>query len=241
MKKIQVTLKKEVTLKELNQVTFGRVSDYFSSMGISVEDMQNTFMDVENFSRGYAVTFISKDGKKNTLYYDNLNLFDVVELEIQEFTSKETSINGKKLPASTKKIPFEIYRGKNILDFGGGKFDNLKDYLKREYDINLFIYDKFNRTDAENFEALGCRPSAIICNNVLNVIQEDEIIQIIANLIQAYNVPYFVSVYNGTGSGSGKKSKNDCYQRHEKTKEYLKFFKGANLVKNVIVGLKKKV
>ena len=46
---------------------------------------------------------------------------------MQSISSKNTSINSSKLPAIVKNIDWEQYRGQNVLDFGGGKFDNLKD------------------------------------------------------------------------------------------------------------------
>ena len=73
----------------------------------------------------------------------------------QRFTSKETSINKNKLPSSTKKINWELYRGQKVFDFGGGKFDNLKNYLKENFDITLYVYDKYNKSDEENSLAIA--------------------------------------------------------------------------------------
>ena len=155
----------------------------------------------------------------------------------QKFTSAETSINKNRLPASTKKIEWEQYRGKKVLDVGGGKFDNLKDYLKGEYNIDLYVYDKFNRSEEENEQALSIKPSLVICNNVLNVISEDEVVEGLVGFIQGYGVDYVVSIYEGNRSGEGKASKKDCYQRNEKVGEYVKFFgEGAEVRKGMIVN-----
>jgi hypothetical protein len=159
-------------------------------------------------------------------------------MDIQKNSSANTSVNSTKLPASTKKINWEVYRNCNILDIGGGKFNNLKDYLKESFNIDLYIYDKYNRTTEENTTALYCHPSVIICNNVLNVIEENSIIDQITKLIQAYKVPFFISVYEGNRTGLGKTTKKDCYQRNEKTADYLKFFftGNATVKNNLIVG-----
>ncbi len=155
--------------------------------------------------------------------------------KIQEFSSKETSINKNKLPASTKKIDFSQFEGMQGLDIGGGKFDNLKDTLKDNYNIDLFIYDKFNRTETENGQALLCQPAFILCNNVLNVIKEDDIILDIIKLIECYNVPFFLSVYEGDKTGDGKQSKKGCFQRNQKIQDYVKFFTVDIKIKNGII------
>ena len=145
---------------------------------------------------------------------------------MQSISSKNTSINSSKLPAIVKNIYWEQYRGQNVLDFGGGKFDNLKDYLKAEYDITLHVYDKYNRSHEENIEAKRCKPSLIICSNVLNVIDSDADIFDITKLLDSYRVTTVYSIYEGDRSGEGCYTKPDCYQRNAKAGEYLKFFIG---------------
>jgi ABC-type Fe3+-hydroxamate transport system substrate-binding protein len=155
---------------------------------------------------------------------------------MQNFTSAKTSINKNKLPASTKKINWELYRGKKVLDVGGGKFDNLKDFLKLNFEIDLFIYDKFNRTNTENEMALTCQPDLIISNNVLNVIDSIDIIKSIISTIEGYQKPFYISVYEGNKTNIGNATNKDCYQRNERTKEYLKYFNNAVLKNNLIIG-----
>lgn len=156
----------------------------------------------------------------------------------QTTTGKGTSINSRCLPASTKKIDWKQYQGQNVLDVGGGKFDNLKDYLFETYSIRLYIYDPYNRGEDENNAALSCNPAAVISNNVLNVVDCDESLIQIIDLISSYNVPYYISVHEGDRSGIGKITGKDSYQRHAKTKDYLKFFKGKPVVikDKVIMG-----
>lgn len=154
---------------------------------------------------------------------------------MQKFTSAKTSINKSKLPASTKKIPWYAYQNKKVLDIGGGKFDNLKGFLKQEYNIDLFIYDKFNRTHEENQTALHCEPELIICNNVLNVIDSIDTIKDIAHLITTFKVPFIVQVYEGNKTNEGKQTNKDSYQRNATIKEYLQYFPNAKIQKGLIV------
>ena len=162
-------------------------------------------------------------------------------VRMQKMTSANTSINKGKLPASTKKINWEQYRGQKALDIGGGKFDNLKDHLKAEYDIDLYIYDKFNRTAEENVKALSCEPQVVICNNVLNVIDANEVVEEIVARIVGYTVCFdadaYVSVYEGDKTGKGRVTKKDCYQRNERLTEYLKFFKRWNVESRIEKGM----
>lgn len=147
----------------------------------------------------------------------------------QSISSKHTSVNKSKLPAIYSYIDWNKYKGSNILDYGAGKFDNTRVYLKDNYNINLYTYDKYNRTEDENIEALNCIPSAIICANVLNVIKEDNIIQDIVNKCLSYNVPTFFQIYEGGKTGIGSISKKDCWQRNENVGHYVRFFKNKNI------------
>ncbi|MCK5661858.1 MAG: hypothetical protein KAI17_00150, partial [Thiotrichaceae bacterium] len=85
---------------------------------------------------------------------------------MQQMTSAATSINQVN-PAIRTILP--QLTGLTILDIGGGKYDSNKIYAAG-LGVTLYVYDKFNRTEKENIEALACNPDTIVCNNVLNVI-----------------------------------------------------------------------
>lgn len=148
----------------------------------------------------------------------------------QQFTSKYTSINTKQLPAIYSKINFEKLRDKTIFDYGSGKIETVR--LIREkletYDIDYIPYDIYNLSPADNCYALERRKEAdiYICSNVLNVIKEDDIVQmIIDEIVQLSNTKsYFFKIYEGNKSGVGKQTKKDCWQRNQKTKDYLQQF-----------------
>jgi hypothetical protein len=143
----------------------------------------------------------------------------------QKYSSANTSINSTKLPASTKHIEWKKFTGKNFLDYGGGKFNNLVNFLQDNFNINCHVYDKFNRNWKENLDALECKPAGIICNNVLNVIEEMEVINSILNHIASFDTVVYFSIYEGNKSGVGKITKSDCYQRNETIKEYVPMIK----------------
>lgn len=152
----------------------------------------------------------------------------------QEFTSKNTSINTKKLPVIYSKLNLEKLKGKIIFDYGAGKpqtVNMIRDFLEK-YDIDYIPYDIYNLSDADNCYAFERRYEAdvYICSNVLNVIKEEEIIQSIINEFFMFvlhyhsgimNKPFFFKIYEGDKSGNGKQSQKDCWQRNQKTKDYI--------------------
>ena len=75
---------------------------------------------------------------------------DIKEVS-QEFTSENTSINSGKLPAVFNMVSFEP--GTINLDFGGGRFDNVAEYLT-QYDVVNLVYDPYNRSKEHNREVI---------------------------------------------------------------------------------------
>ena len=75
-------------------------------------------------------------------------------------------------------------------------------------------------------------------SNVLNVIDDDDMIRDICSKA-ARHKHFFITVYEGDKSGAGRRSKEDCYQRNEKIKSYVKFFhtdKGIYVKNGVITN-----
>ena len=146
----------------------------------------------------------------------------------QTYTSANTSINSAKLPAIYNKINWHraILTNETIMDYGCGKFNNAKDFVEG-IGFEWHGYDKYNRSKEENGMVLDFllekgTADIVICSNVLNVIDSEEEVKKIARIIRNYSKHYFVTVYEGDKSGKGRITKNDCYQRNESVKEYLK-------------------
>lgn len=139
-------------------------------------------------------------------------------------TSKNTSINSKKVPAIFKKIEW-INHGETInVDIGGGKYDTAVEYLK-QFGIKNIIFDPYNRSMGENIKTIcdvvmyGAESATI--SNVLNVIpQRGKRIDLLKKAKRWANV-VFISVYEGDKSGVGRKTKKDCWQENRKLKEYF--------------------
>lgn len=157
---------------------------------------------------------------------------------IQEFTSKETSINT--VNAIYKKGYFKI--GDEILDYGGGKYDSNVKYLS-QIGIKCFVFDPYNRSIEHNDRVLNyfkAKQGAdnIVCSNVLCVIKENEVVLDILRKI--YNISskragskIYIQIYEGTKSGVGTSTKKG-YQRNEIAANYLKYiekvFNGASVI-----------
>ena len=143
----------------------------------------------------------------------------------QEFTSENTSINSGKLPAIFSMVNFEPNTVN--LDYGGGKFDNVADYLS-QYDIVNLVFDPYNRTRKHNSEVIDILKeiggaNTATCSNVLNVIKEPEarlqVLENISDLVRPDGKVYF-TVYEGDGKGNEGPT-GSGYQLRRKTEEYL--------------------
>lgn len=150
-------------------------------------------------------------------------------IQEQEFDSSVTSINSSNLPAVFKNSNVKMNPGTVNLDYGGGKFDNVAEYLKDKDVINL-VYDPFNRSKEHNKEVLQIvrkngGADTVTCSNVLNVIQEESIrlsvLKNINRLVKSGGTVY-ITVYEGDGSGQGKSNpKRKSYQTNMKTQDYV--------------------
>lgn len=166
---------------------------------------------------------------EKNVYFGKLHLNEDFEADIQEigqeFTSANTSINSTKLPAIFKMVNFEP--GTVNIDYGGGKFDNVAEYLS-DYDVINLVYDPYNRSKEHNNEVIatlkehGGADSAT-CSNVLNVIKEPEVrLNVLSNIKKLVkpggNV--YITVYEGTGKGDERETSSG-YQLNRKTADYL--------------------
>ena len=98
----------------------------------------------------------------------------------QEFTSMNTSINSKNLPAAFRK--FKPLEGERVLDYGCGRFWLNTSTYCIDRGVKMYLpYDKYNCSDNLNSAAMAycelCFVDRVYCCNVLNVIKEDDIIQ----------------------------------------------------------------
>ena len=162
-----------------------------------------------------------------------------------DITSKNTSINSKKLPAVYNRLNWDALRERwakitkfdrtpIVLDFGCGRYtDHIEHFLATK---GFFYkgYDPFWKNSKENNEALACKPYIVICSNVLNVISNKETVKEIQEVLRDFSFPallgqnvvqepsfYFITVYEGDKSGIGRMTKPDCFQRNETLDNYI--------------------
>lgn len=167
---------------------------------------------------------------------------------IQQYSSKNTSINTKKLPCVYNALNLSKLRSKTIFDYGAGKPETvslIRNYLE-EYDIDYIPYDLYNLSPADNTYAFERRKEAdlYICSNVLNVIAEYDIIQSIISDIGEWchkGEPYMTKgfifkIYEGNKTGIGKVTKKDCFQRNCYTKDYINLFDWKDMYPTIYKG-----
>lgn len=145
----------------------------------------------------------------------------------QTYTSAGTSVNSKRLPAIYKKIDWEKIKGHYndlvVLDIGAGKYtQHIKEYIESKGG-EYIPYDPYNLSPADNLYASANfdRATVIICSNVFNVIKEEKVIYDLHNIIVSYNVPYFISIYEGDKSWIGHETRRGCWQRNEEILAYI--------------------
>ena len=146
----------------------------------------------------------------------------------QTYTSANTSVNSKRLPAIYKKIDWNKLKVVKcgdlvVLDIGAGKYiQHIKEYIESKGG-EYIPYDPYNLSPADNLYAGANfhRATVIICSNVFNVIKEEKVIYDLHNMIRSYRVPYFISVYEGDKSWIGHETKKGCWQRNEDIYAYI--------------------
>lgn len=163
----------------------------------------------------------------------------------QNFTSRATAVNGKagKLPAIYKKLNL---KGLAILDIGCGAYtDHIHDYVTTN-DGYWFGIDPFNQTETHNINVLASwdvvsaiyeDENLVISSNVLNVIDDEEALKDAVNCIVEKSAfgAYAVTVYEGDGSGIGRQTGADQYQRNAKLKKYLKYFPADVVIRKGVI------
>lgn len=139
---------------------------------------------------------------------------------IQQFTSANTSINSKKLPAIFHKINWNKFpKDFKVLDIGCGKYiTHINNFVKQKGGI-YFGYDKYNQSAENNKKAVFCNPDIVVSANTLNTIKENEIVSELVFFMLSYNKPIAIQIYCGDKSNVGRQTKKDCYQRNQ-TKDY---------------------
>lgn len=134
----------------------------------------------------------------------------------QKYTSANTSIN-KEPPAIYKLVSNKIKETDQVIDYGCGKYFD-------DYNLpnNYFGYDPYNRDDKS---VLGKKYDIALCSNVLNVIMEKECrMELLHNLKEIADKVY-ITVYEGSGSRTGKVTMPDCYQLNRKRRDYFEEIK----------------
>lgn len=218
-----------VTIKNSDKTLLNHITESLDSIVKNIDSASMFNIIDDETIQAFVNTYnYSRDNERSEVMSSE-DIVEEYEEDIQEigqeFTSENTSINSNKLPAVFKMVSFEP--GTVNIDYGGGRFDNVAEYLAPLDVINL-VYDPYNRSKEHNREVLrlvrehGGADTAT-CSNVLNVIKEPEVrinvLQNIKKLVKPGGTVY-ITVYEGTGKGNEGPTKSG-YQLNKKTENYL--------------------
>ena len=162
----------------------------------------------------------------------------------QDKTSAATSINSAKLPVLYGKVAFQT--GTVNLDIGGGRFDNVTNYLA-ERGVKNYIYDPYNRSAEHNAAVAKVtqegQSDTVTISNVLNVIDSvDGRRQVLENAVDAVKADgtVYITVYEGDGSGVARTTGKDQFQLNRKTVDYVaevqEYFDDVTVKNKVIIA-----
>lgn len=162
---------------------------------------------------------------------------------MQKYTSANTSINKCKLP----KVYSKTKLSGTVLDFGCGRYiSHIRNHLSK-WDVEYLPYDPFNQPSNVNADSLGKvrisikrkNPVNVVCSNVLNVIDDDDVVQNICRRVEYIaektHGKAYVTVYEGNKTGIGKATGADQYQRNEPIASYKKYFRQAVISGGIII------
>lgn len=153
------------------------------------------------------------------------DVWDSIKEIDQEFTSENTSTNSTKRPALFEHVSLEP--GTVNVDYGGGRYDNVAEYLV-QFDIINMVLDPFNRSKKHNREVINLirehgGADTATCANVLNVIKEPEnrytALENLKKLVKPGGKIY-IWIYEGNKSGVDEPTTRG-YQLNRKSADYM--------------------
>ena len=229
------------------------ITTYGDAYSKAIQDSEKTAIDLINKMRGSTAILLSDEKKvmlnqaRSSIQRESMNkrsylnirkdidspqspeaIDELWDAPSQKITSADTSMNVSKLPKGYTKLKNigAFKPGQRVVDIGGGKFDNAVEDLAKQ-DVELLVYDPFNRTAEHNKAVVDVIANGgadvAVSNNTLNVIEEPEnikrVIQQAENAIKPGDKAYF-TVYAGDGKGKGKTTSKG-YQRNEPTSAYV--------------------
>jgi len=177
---------------------------------------------------------MSKIGSKG--YWDDFVL-PLLENSIwlikkQEYTSAKTSLNQIPKPVKTLLEKNELKDRTINLDIGGGKYDTMSNYLRKQ-GIKNYVFDPYNRSEEHNKKVIerteNGQSDSVTIFNVLNVILEkDNQIQVLKqaeNALKKGGKVFIYSNYHKKDKKPGPVKGRDSYQQYYKLKDTLPLIK----------------
>lgn len=208
---------------DINDISSYEIKMTKNNNTLSANGDVDTILEYLNNNKNFIIKMIGYRNFNLNVNGENLN-FGLMTV-LQNYNSAVTSLN----QVSRVHTSIDWQPNTVVLDYGGGKFDKATEYMKDKGVLNL-VYDPFNRSSVHNSEVLQYLneyggADSVICANVLNVIQEDDVVKNVLKDLDKYcksGGKIYICVYEGAKTDVGKNDdKRKSYQRNMKTKSYL--------------------
>lgn len=159
----------------------------------------------------------------------------------QNITSKNTALT--QVASTFKKFDFS---NSYVLDWGCGKGLS-KEFCEKTFNnCKVELFDPFHdfKLGVQNYCLFSLSAicdskydnKIITCNNVLNVLQDNTLIEVLNGVFATAMVckvdRIIFKIYQGDKTGLGRITKKDCYQRNEKTEIYVEKINSFSKVSN---------
>lgn len=245
----------EYTKRDSDLHTIGEFAIYFSSdiRDYGVQYSTAEFEDIETLEiaeelccGNYAIAKEMCEQESTAVTFEEIEKVEkmldagmteeeIEEAQEQEYTSSSTSINSTKLPMIYGKIIFS--EGQKVLDYGCGRYIS---HIKSRVEAQGATYIPYDKYNLEGSSLPTEVADIAICSNVLNVIKEDAIVKSIIVDLSSHSKVAYITTYEGDGSGRGKATGKDSYQRNQKTSEYIDMIRAMGYratLKNKIIKI----
>lgn len=116
----------------------------------------------------------------------------------------------------------ELLKGSNWLNFGCGSYCKNVYTLLGGHHFDPFLQTVNREYEFNNLSEIPCKSfDYVVCANVLNVLQDEDLIKVINQLYGIDTDNIIISIYEGDKTNNSRVSSHGTFQRNDKTVNYI--------------------